>query len=118
MKVRRYLRVPLPIPVRIKVVEEDQDFRATSVEDISWGGAFVVLDPPAKLGSRVVLEFILSEENVSLELWGRVVRTRKPSEELPAGMGVEFDSLDDDTRSLIQRLVDEELEHLIRAVSK
>jgi uncharacterized protein (TIGR02266 family) len=117
MKARQFLRVRLPLPVQIKVVDRDQEFKSTRIEDISWGGVFVVMDPPAELGARVVLQFALSGESVALELWGKVVRRVKAREECPAGMGIQFDPLDDDTRSLIQRLVDDEIVALLKKSS-
>jgi len=116
MKTRQHLRVNLPIPVRVKVADKEQEFRFTGLEDISWGGAFVLMDPPAAKGDRIIIQFGLAEENVSLELWATVVRARPRQESAPAGMGVQFDALDEDSRSLIQRLIHEELLALLRSV--
>lgn len=116
MKTREYLRVPLPIPVRIKVVDRDEEFWFTRVDDISWGGAFIVMESPVPMGSRVVLQFSLSDENVSLELWGVVVRVKLPGEGGVPGAGVEFDPLDHDSKNLIQNLVFEEIRALLKIV--
>jgi uncharacterized protein (TIGR02266 family) len=114
MKTRQYLRVPLPITLKAKVLETDPDLRSVTAEDISWGGAFLVMDPPAPAGSRIVLQFFLAEENVSLELWGTVVRNRTANENQPPGVGVEFDTLDEESRSLVQRVVAEEITALVK----
>ncbi|MFO8057718.1 MAG: PilZ domain-containing protein [bacterium] len=114
MKTRQYLRVPLPIILRIKVHETDDDFRDVSVEDVSWGGVFLVMNPPPPVGSRVLMQFSRTEENVSLELWGTVVRRREKKGKWPTGVGVEFDTLDEESRSLIQNLVVEEILALIK----
>jgi len=113
MKARQQLRVPLPLPVQLKVVDQDQEFRSTRIDDISWGGAFVVMDPPAELGARVVLQFPAAGECVALELWGKVMRRVKATDKRPAGIGVQFESLDDDIRSLIQQLVDNAIAALL-----
>jgi len=113
MKTRQNLRVPLPLPVKIKVVGEDDDYRLTRIDDISWGGAFVVMDPPAPKGSRIVLQFAFSDTSVSLELWGTVVRSKQAARNFPVGKGVQFDTLDNDAQSLIQSLVDEEVRALL-----
>ncbi|HUT55504.1 MAG TPA: PilZ domain-containing protein [bacterium] len=113
MKTRQYLRVPIPTPVRIKVTERDEEFRLASIEDISWGGAFVIMKTPAPKGSRIILQFLFSDESVILELWGTVVRVRPATDGALAGVGVEFDSLDYDAQSLIQRLVDEEIRAVV-----
>jgi uncharacterized protein (TIGR02266 family) len=104
----------LPIPVRVKVVDQDQEFKLTTLGDISWGGVFVMMNPPAPLGSRIILQFLVLDEHVLLELWGTVVRSKPDSPEEPAGVGVEFDQLDEDSRSLIQRLVDDEVIMLVK----
>ncbi len=114
MKTRQYLRVPLPIILKAKVLESDAELRSVTAEDISWGGAFLVMDPPAPAGSRIVLQFFLAEDNVSLELWGTVVRNRAAQDNLPSGVGVEFDTLDEESRSLIQRVVAEEIAALVK----
>jgi uncharacterized protein (TIGR02266 family) len=94
----------------------DDDFRLTRLEDISWGGVFAVLEPPAILGSRVAIQFTLAEDNVSLELQGTVVRNRKPAVGQPGGIGIQFDNLDDDSRSLIQQIINEEIRGLLQSV--
>ena len=116
MKNRLQLRVPIQIPVRVKVVDLDQEFKLTALYDISWGGVFVKMNPPAPLGSRIIIQFLVSDKSVSLELWGTVVRAIKGSKQEPAGVGVEFDQLDEDSRSLIQRLVHEEISMLVKNV--
>ena len=102
------------MPVKVKVVDRDQEFKLTALGDISWGGVFVMMSPPAPVGSRILLQFMVSETNVSLELWGTVVRARPGSKTEPAGVGVEFDPLDEDSRSLIQQLVRDELMMLVK----
>jgi len=116
MKTRQYLRVTIPTPVRIKVVEQDNDFRLASIEDISWGGAFVLMKSPPPKGARMIMQFLFSDDSVLLELWGTVVRVRKAEGDKPAGVGVEFDPLDYDAQSMIQRLVDEEIRAILQNV--
>ena len=113
MKARQHLRVPVPIPVRIKVAEMDQDYRFATLGDISWGGCFIIMDPPAPMGSRIIIQFMFSDESVSLELWGEVVRVMEKSNEGSAGVGVHFDSLDYDAQTLIQSLVNDEIIDLL-----
>ena len=115
MKVRKYLRVPVPIPVRIKVLDRHDEFTPATLDDISWGGAFVVMDPPAEVNQRMVIEFVLPEESVTLELWGRVVRSRPTVDGLHGGVGIEFDPLDEDSRSLIQKMITDEIRGLMQS---
>ena len=86
----------------------------TALGDISWGGAFVVIDPPAPIGSRIIIEFLFADESVSLELMGKVVRIKEPFDANPGGVGVQFDDLDYDAQSLIQQLVDEEIAAILK----
>lgn len=116
MKIRKYLRVPVPIPVKYRIAEQGDEFRSTLIRDISWGGALVVMNPPAPVGSRMIIQFAFSGESVDLELWGTVVRTEKPSDNAPGGVGIEFDLLDEDSRSLIQAMVHEEVISLVKSL--
>lgn len=115
MKTRLHLRVPLSIPVKIKIEDKDEEFLPAMLGDISWGGAFVTMDPPAAVKDRIILQFDLPELNVFMELWGIVVRQRPNEEPGPLGIGVEFDPLDEDTRSLIQKIITEEIDGLFKA---
>ncbi len=109
MKARQYLRVPVPITLRYRLIEGEDDFKPAVVRDISWGGILMEINPPPEVGARIIVEFVLAEENVSLELWGTVVRIDTSAKGKPKGAGIEFDRLDEDSRSLIQRLVQEEV---------
>jgi len=105
MKTRQQLRVPLPLPVRIKAVDSNNDFELAHLEDISWGGVFVRREPPLEAGKRVIIQFLMRDDSVALEIWGTVVRVRDGQVGRPGGNGIQFSELDDATRSLIQRMV-------------
>ncbi len=115
MKTRMHLRVPLPLPVRIKLYEQSEEFISTKIGDVSWGGVFVLMDPPPQPETRLVLQFTMTEDNVSLDLGGKVVRSRPGGDSEPAGIGVQFDPLDDETRSLLQKLINDEVLALVKA---
>jgi Tfp pilus assembly protein PilZ len=112
MKTRKYLRVPLPIKVKLKILEKDENFNITFIEDIGWGGVLILTDADVKLEDRIIMQVGLAEENVSLELWGTIVRVRKAVDNIPAGIGIEFDPLDEDSRSLIQQIISEEIKYI------
>jgi len=105
MKTRQHLRVPLPLPVRIKALESNNDFELAHLEDISWGGVFVRREPPLPLGKRVIIQFLMRDDAVALEIWGNVVRVREAKVGRSGGNGIQFSELDDATRSLIQKMV-------------
>ncbi len=113
MKTRQHLRVPLLLNIKFKILEKDEDFVATRIEDISWGGAFIITDAPVEAEDRVIMQMVLDEDNVSLELWGTAIRIRKEQDGFRAGVGIEFDRLDEDSRSLIQRIINDEVNKLI-----
>ena len=114
MKTRQHLRVPLPMPVKVKILDQDEEFNLSRIDDISWGGAFVVIEPLPPVGSRIILQF--SGENVALELWGSIVRVKEPAVGVAGGVGIQFDPLDDETRSLIQRLIDDEIRQVFKSL--
>lgn len=115
MKTRQYLRVPLPLPVKVKVLEqEDEEFNLTRIDDLSWGGAFILVDPLPPLNSRIIIKFESPE--VALELWGSVVRSVEPESGVVGGVGIQFDTLDDETRSVLQQLVENEIREIFKSM--
>ena len=117
MKLRKYLRVPLPLRVNYKL-EEQEEFQKGIIEDLSWGGVFLQIDSPPPSGSRLIIQIPIPEQAVRLELWGTVVRVREKEVGKPAGVGVEFDELDHESRGQIQFLVDYWVRSLLQKISK
>ena len=114
MKTRQYLRVPLKTAVRIKTAESGNDFELAEIEDISWGGVFVRREPPLVLGTRIILQVLMRDDSVALEIWGTAVRTRPAAAGRPGGNGIMFQEVDDNTRSLIQKMVDSVIQPLFQ----
>ena len=112
MKSRQYLRVPLLLPVRIKAVDSNRDFELAQIEDIGWGGVFVRRHPPLEVGSRVIIQFLMRDDSVAMEIWGTAVRVREPKAGRRGGNGIAFQEVDDNTRSLIQKMVTSIIEPL------
>ena len=108
MKIRRQLRVPMPITVKVKR-GDDRGFEDAQIGDISWGGVLLFTDSQPDMGSRLLIEFDIPDQPVMLEVWGTVVRPH--NENGSHGVGVEFDELDSESRSQIQVLVN----HFVRA---
>ncbi len=117
MRVRRFLRVPLPLRIDYKL-EDQEEFQKGIIEDLSWGGVFLQIDPPPSPGTRIVFQIPIPGEAVRLEIWGTVVRVRQKEVGKPAGVGVEFDELDHEARSQIQSLVSYWIRSLLQKVSK
>jgi len=106
LRTRQHLRVPLPVPVKFRVAEIDMDYEVAELEDISWGGVFIRWPKPFAKSTRLIMQFFLAEDSVVLEVWGTVVRPQDAEQGKPAGMGVQFDELDDAARSTIQKMVE------------
>jgi uncharacterized protein (TIGR02266 family) len=102
MKNRKHLRVPIAVPVKFKRDSSDQTEEA-SIRDISWGG--VLLEHQLAMGTRLLMEFDIPDQPVTLEVWGKVVRNNTDEQGKINGVGIEFDELDHESRSQIQGLV-------------
>lgn len=99
------MRVPLPIPVRVKMENSPGDIE-TTIQDISWGGILLNLSPLPAVGTRLLVEIDIPDQPVMLGVWGTVVRINEDAKGNANGAGVEFDELDHEGRSEIQFLVD------------
>ena len=73
--------------------------------NINEGGIFVETETPAERGSRVDLQFRLPGSDQPISARGIVVRVAEPGSGGPPGMGIEFESLDSDSRERINQLV-------------
>lgn len=111
------MRVSIPLAVKYKL-EDDHEFKPSSIEDISWGGVFLLMDPAPPLGKRIIVQLDIPEDSVRLEIWGTVVRVRDKELGKQSGVGIEFDELDHETRSQIQSLVDYWIRLLVQKYQK
>jgi len=102
---RKSPRTGAVIPVDYSTVDA---FFSEFTTNINEGGMFVGTDQPHAVDTLVTLCFRLPGGNAPCELTGRVVWVREaPDDEGPRGMGIEFETLDDRTRSQINDLVRE-----------
>ena len=106
LKFRRYMRVPLYIIVEVQF-DGEEELKPFLLIDISWGGMFLRAENPRPIGKRLTVRLPVEEDSVALEIQGTVIKHNKTIEgKFIPGMAVEFDPLDEDTRGMIQRLVD------------
>jgi len=112
MKARKHLRVPVPIKIKFKRENRDQSEEAR-IWDLSWGGVFLCTAHPLEPRSRLLFEFEIPDQQVTLEIWGTVVRAQDSDPQTPSGVGVEFDELDHESRSQLQTLVDHFVRNLL-----
>jgi len=102
---RKSPRTPVLIPVDYSTVDA---FFSEFTTNINEGGMFVGTDQPHPVDTTVTLHFRLPGGDDPCVVAGRVVWVREvPDKEGPRGMGIEFEELDDLTRSRINDLVRE-----------
>lgn len=100
---RKSPRTPVVIPVDYSTVD---DFFSEFTTNVNEGGMFVGTDQPHPIDTVVTLQFQLPGGNDPCAVTGRVVWVRElADDEGPRGMGIEFETLDDLTRSRINDLV-------------
>ena len=103
---RKHMRVPLPLVVDLKFEGED-DFQPYLLVDISWGGMYVRMETPQSIGTGFVGQLQSSEGKKSIEIAGKVVTQNKMIDgRVYPGVGLNFDKVDHNTKSLIQKLID------------
>jgi uncharacterized protein (TIGR02266 family) len=103
---RRYPRVPLNMLIQYRF-ETFEDFMSEYSSNISEGGMFICTDEAREEGSMVYLQFALNDGTKLIEGLGRVVRVNPANRENPQGIGVEFVNFDEESRALIQAIVEE-----------
>ena len=100
---RRFPRVALDLLVQYRV-DSFEDFLAEYATNLSMGGLFIETDEPRPVGTLVYFQFALRDGTRLIEGLGRIVRVNPPGRPRP-GMGIEFTSLDEDSKALIQLVV-------------
>ncbi len=107
---RKDPRAPVALKVRFKSKSVDE-FAEQFSQDVSRGGLFIKSKDPMPIGTMLKFELQLSDETKIIAGVGRVVWRRDTMEsagdDAPAGMGIKFIKMDGDSRSLVDRLVDE-----------
>src|SRR5918996_4494898 len=102
---RRHPRAPVSVLVQYRF-NTLEDFLAEYSGDLSVGGIFIRTDDAREVGSLIHLQFWLEDGTRLIEGTGRVARViARGDPEQPAGMGVEFVSLDPESTRLIARIV-------------
>jgi uncharacterized protein (TIGR02266 family) len=100
---RKSPRTELVIPVDYSTVDA---FFSEFTTNINEGGMFVGTEEPHPVDTLVTLSIRLPGSDAPCEITGRVVWVREAADsEGPRGMGIEFETLDDVTRSRINDLV-------------
>jgi len=105
-RVRRALRVPTDLPVRVSDPHSDQ---LSSAREIAEGGLFLATHHPAAVGTPLQLR-IQGDDGDAIEVKGVVAWVRADaSERGPAGMGIRFETLEPEQFEGIAELVQQAL---------
>ncbi len=93
-----------PVMVRVDYSSVDAMF-SEFTRDINAGGLFIESETPLAPDEQVQLHFRLPGVDDLFKVSGRVAWVREPGGDEPAGMGVEFDSLDAQSRRRIDEII-------------
>ena len=105
-RLRRALRVPTDLPVRVCGPHTEE---LSSAREIAEGGLFLATSHPAPVGTPLQLR-IHGDGGDSVEVKGTVAWVReRASEQGPAGMGIRFEDLDPEPFEGIADLVQQAL---------
>src|SRR3954464_8169276 len=100
----------LTMTVRYKSATVDEFIEHHS-HDVSRGGIYIKTPSPFLPGTLLKFEIRIADDKPMLQGVGRVVWKRDPASgttEKPAGMGVKFIKLDEASRALLDRLVNQQ----------
>jgi type IV pilus assembly protein PilZ len=99
---RKSPRADLVVRVDYQTVDE---LFSEFARNINEGGIFIESDHPHPLGTPVKLQFQVPGSEDPIRVSGAVVRVSEGNAAEPAGMGIEFENLDAEARSMIDDLV-------------
>ncbi len=100
------LRVPVPDTLEV-IIEDFVGFIKKYASNISKGGVFVATDRPIEGSQQLRIHFRLEDNYTLIRALGSVVwiRAQDESPSRPAGMGIRFDWLDEESQRLIDKIV-------------
>lgn len=103
---RRFPRIQLALTVRLRFPSAEAAMESSTV-DISEGGVFIRMSRPRQEGTAIRLRLHVGDR--ALEIGGVVVRSVRPGEGEPSGIGVLFTELQPEDAAFVQTLVRERL---------
>jgi uncharacterized protein (TIGR02266 family) len=105
-EMRKDRRAPASLKVKYKSATVD-DFIEQFGTDVSRGGIFIKTKKPLEAGALLKFEFQLQDGSAVLHGVGRVAWRRLEQQarpDLPAGMGIKFFKLSDQSRVVVERI--------------
>jgi uncharacterized protein (TIGR02266 family) len=103
---RRFPRIQLAVAVELRFASAEAALESRTV-DISEGGVFIRMPRPRPEGTSIQLRLHVGGR--VLEIGGVVVRSVRPGEGEPAGIGVWFTDLRPEDAAFVQTLVRDRL---------
>jgi uncharacterized protein (TIGR02266 family) len=103
------------VPLERKVILKFHHFGGFFIEysaNVSQTGMFIKTDAPKPPGSVFIFEIWLGDENKLVHGVGEVVwiRSEDDGADRPAGMGIRYLKIDDESRVVVQRVIREQIE--------
>ena len=99
---RRSLRTELIVRVDYSTIDE---MFSEFTRDINEGGLFIETEKPQPAGTEVTMQFSLPGSDETLSTVGRVVHVTSGEDQMPPGMGIEFEELSPEDRGRIDSLI-------------
>ncbi|MDA3899054.1 MAG: PilZ domain-containing protein [Spirochaetes bacterium] len=85
-------------------VHVDDGMTFSASVDISIGGVFISTPEPLQEGQHVNLAIYVSQDE-TVNVSGNIKWTRDETEEMPAGMGIQFSDLSEGDKSKIEKII-------------
>ncbi len=101
---RRFARIPVELKLRFRSIEQLEKYAQGSAGDLSMGGIYIATTHVKPTGTQVKIELPGGEDEF-VGIKG-VVRSIRYHEGEAAGMGIEFEDMDEQARRLIQYLLE------------
>jgi uncharacterized protein (TIGR02266 family) len=101
---RKHPRVPLQLLVQVRT-KDLKTFMTERAPDISLGGLFLETEELRPEGTMLYFQFTLDDDGPHIEGLGRVVRVVEGQGDTKRGLGVEFVSVEEPSKSRIAELI-------------
>jgi len=100
------MRVNIPLVAEVKF-EGEADYHPYLLTDISWGGLYLRMEETRPIGTKLSVMFPAIDGRRCFEIGGKVVTQDKFVEgRTLSGIGIAFEEVDQNTKSIIQKIVD------------
>lgn len=102
---RKFARIPVSLMLKFKSFEHLEHMVEGHIGDLSLGGMFLRTSQVKPVGTTVQMEIPVRDDTLCIRGEVRGVRYNNGK---PVGMGIEFRDLDEQSRRLIQYIMDKQ----------